>query len=396
MPSTLFWIDHDREARDRTQRILALFEERDTRDELGIGAIRDSFSDLLFPGTSTIQTRLRYFLIVPWVYRQIEADSRPAHRIAAAARELELDVAEQLLEHGYVDGVFGRSAGRRLKRLPSEVYWAGLRAWEIRKFDGSKQSYHASIERVRSRREAQRRAREEAEAPRVTTWHPALPDPPADFPDLTTLELTREEAEFISERILASCRGTLLAHFVLNPIEMTAKRPWLDPRVPGLPDSIRALLEAGRRFSDAMHGASLVYNYLLARKALRSELTDEYRERLLAWADRVDVDELRGWDLAELWQQLEGTPHRITFRAREFVESWFDILRAEDPSALARSTDAARLITARERQTKGGRSRLENARMLEQWGGASSPDPLDYRWNEVTTLGNDLWRGLQA
>ena len=64
MPSTLTWIDHDPAARERALRILSLFHEKDSREELGLGAIRDSFADKLFPGTSTIQTRLRYMLFV--------------------------------------------------------------------------------------------------------------------------------------------------------------------------------------------------------------------------------------------------------------------------------------------------------------------------------------------
>ncbi len=58
MPSSLAWLDAS--ARERTKRILALFQERGTQDQLGLGGIRDSFADLFFPGTSTIQTRLRY------------------------------------------------------------------------------------------------------------------------------------------------------------------------------------------------------------------------------------------------------------------------------------------------------------------------------------------------
>ena len=56
--SSLAWIDFDEAERQRTQRIMALFQERESRDELGLGAIRDSIADHLFPGTSTIQTRL--------------------------------------------------------------------------------------------------------------------------------------------------------------------------------------------------------------------------------------------------------------------------------------------------------------------------------------------------
>src|SRR5207253_7869617 len=70
--SSLGWIDFDEAERDRAQRIMALFQERESRDELGLGAIRDSIADHLFPGTSTIQTRLRYMLFVPWLLRLIE------------------------------------------------------------------------------------------------------------------------------------------------------------------------------------------------------------------------------------------------------------------------------------------------------------------------------------
>jgi Family of unknown function (DUF6361)/Bacterial conjugation TrbI-like protein len=58
--SSLAWIDFDEAERQRAQRIMALFQERESRDELGLGAIRDSIADHLFPGTSTIQTRLRF------------------------------------------------------------------------------------------------------------------------------------------------------------------------------------------------------------------------------------------------------------------------------------------------------------------------------------------------
>jgi hypothetical protein len=59
MPSTIARIDYDSEANRRAQRILTLFREKDTRDELGFGPIRDAISDTLFPGTSVIHTRLR-------------------------------------------------------------------------------------------------------------------------------------------------------------------------------------------------------------------------------------------------------------------------------------------------------------------------------------------------
>jgi hypothetical protein len=46
MTPSLSWLDHDAAARDRTRRILALFQEKGTQDQLGIGGIRDNLSDL--------------------------------------------------------------------------------------------------------------------------------------------------------------------------------------------------------------------------------------------------------------------------------------------------------------------------------------------------------------
>ena len=66
------WLSYSESERRKALDVISLFRERDTRDELGIGVIRDAFADLLFPGTSTIQTRARYFLFIPWVYQRLE------------------------------------------------------------------------------------------------------------------------------------------------------------------------------------------------------------------------------------------------------------------------------------------------------------------------------------
>ena len=42
MSFALSWVDHDQEARNRVEKILALLNEREARDELGLGPIRDS------------------------------------------------------------------------------------------------------------------------------------------------------------------------------------------------------------------------------------------------------------------------------------------------------------------------------------------------------------------
>ena len=52
MTSLFAWMDHSEAERRRTLDIVALFRDHTTRDELGIGTVRDAFADLFFPGTS--------------------------------------------------------------------------------------------------------------------------------------------------------------------------------------------------------------------------------------------------------------------------------------------------------------------------------------------------------
>lgn len=71
LASTFAWLDTSERDRRRALDVIDLFALRDTRDELGIAAVRDSWADRLAPGTSTIQTRDRYFLFIPWIYQRL-------------------------------------------------------------------------------------------------------------------------------------------------------------------------------------------------------------------------------------------------------------------------------------------------------------------------------------
>ena len=150
--SSLAWIDFDEAERQRAQRIMALFQERETRDELGLGGIRDSIADHLFPGTSTIQTRLRYMLFIPWLFQMIEGSSAGADQLASEARALENRLANALKAGGESNGIIGRDAGADLQRLPSSVYWAGLGTWGIRLFPGSTDSLFSSMRQLQRAR----------------------------------------------------------------------------------------------------------------------------------------------------------------------------------------------------------------------------------------------------
>ena len=77
---------------------IRLFKDQDTRDELGIGTIRDAFADLFFPGTGTVQTRARYFFFIPWMYLRLERNRVPSREASATARREELRLIEVLAQ----------------------------------------------------------------------------------------------------------------------------------------------------------------------------------------------------------------------------------------------------------------------------------------------------------
>ena len=397
MRSALTWLDHDAVARERSLRILALFRERDSRDELGLGAIRDSFSDKLFPGTSTIQTRLRYMLVVPWVYRTLEAKRTPSNVIAARARRFELDLIRPLLDSDDRSGVFGVGAGRELKRLPSEVYWSGLGEWRIRRFPGSIGDYHNSLDRIYKLRGRQRDHVDDDEttSPEAETWHPRLPDPPEGFPEELDLSLTQEEAEFLRDSIVTHHGASLLGWLVREGCTGDAEQPWEHPDWARFPASAKELLGHARLFSDVMLGAAILYNLALAEVDGRTELAAEHKERIAMWAAGLDRSAIAGWSLPDLWQVTEDSRHMVMPGARRFVESWVRLVR-KDPNGLDSNPAAQRFVEARERHLKKGRSRFRNARAREQWSGHAGDRPMTFRWPTARRFLDDLARGLRA
>ena len=123
--STFGWLDSSEHERRAVLELVSALNEPGTLDELGIGSIRDTIADALFPGTSTIQTRARYFLFIPWILQMVEASS--TRRAEERARQLQLPLCDALdKSHGPNEGVIGREARNALQRWPLSIYWLGL------------------------------------------------------------------------------------------------------------------------------------------------------------------------------------------------------------------------------------------------------------------------------
>src|SRR6266853_899333 len=127
LKSSFTWLDYSEQERRKMLDVIHSFDEKGTRDELGIGTIRDGLADLLFPGTGTVQTRARYFLFVPWIYKELEQRDTSSRDIDEKARAREIELIYALEKGGEKNaGVIGVEARDDLQRLPSNIYWKGL------------------------------------------------------------------------------------------------------------------------------------------------------------------------------------------------------------------------------------------------------------------------------
>jgi hypothetical protein len=214
----LGWVDFSRAHRDRVLRIMDFFREEGVTDELGLGTIRDAISDALFPGTSTIQTRAKYFLLIPWLFQEVEREAK-IDKFSATLEELEVKLTRALKNNTANPrgkGIIGATLPDcNPKRKPSSIYWSGLRTYRILQFQGSILDYVKVLKfqiRENSKRHKNRVAADgdmpgdDHDANHLYERHLwcSLPKPGEGWLDTSEIDLTEVEAIFLKERIISS------------------------------------------------------------------------------------------------------------------------------------------------------------------------------------------------
>ena len=406
MTSTIAWLDFSEEDQQRAREILALFSQPGSVDELGIGTVRDALSDAMFRGTSVLQTRARYLLFIPWLFQEAKRLGRSGSDLQVWVDRHERRLIEALREGGaggVGEGLIGRVAGERLKILPSSIYWRALQTfdilrprWTMEQVAGAADGAFAAVDTLTEL------------VDRVdTVWDPGLPMPPQGFFQLeeASFSLTRPESDWLAERIEASVPGTLLAWLAATGalLNQDGAAPWEEPWVARAPTEIQRVVGHAHRFSAALHGAALLYNLLVAERYReigldqKGERVSEYRRALHQWADELDVlAAIESWQVGDFWEVVTAENMRIPPLTRSFVEKWIAIARNGERADVASNILARQLVSNRERQLKGGRSRLVNERLLGEWTGASGAGRLTFRWDQIKVLLGDIVQGRLA
>ena len=394
------WLDASREDQRRMREIVNLFTQSESRDELGIGQVRDAFSDSLFPGTSTLHTRARYLLFVPWCFVAAAGKGGTVARGERRVEDNERALIAGLTDLGATDGLIGRVAGVAVKTLPSTVYWGALRQYAIVRVAEPFNALGLPSSPDPDQEELAERV--------LGAWSPTLPPVPPGFPrhPETGFELSRAEAGWLQERMLGGTEGSLLHHLASdgNRPQATSGAPWDDPICHTPASEVKKVLEHARLFSLATHGASFLYNLMIAEHYVAAGHTkienpvDAYRDRLKEWAQECEKNDkaLSGWDRGAFWDLILAINPQVRPVTRAFLSTWFDRVCRLEIQQAADDQELRKLIGRRERTQKGSQSRLTNDRLLAAWSGQSGTRRLTYRWDQVNRIIRDLHDGLEA
>ena len=398
--STFTWIDHSEKQRRQILEAIDQFREKDTRDELGLAGIRDTFSDMLFPGTGSLQTRARYFFFVPWMYQGFEVARVSSAEVARKGRSFELALIDRLADSSDPPppGTIGIQARGTLQRIPSSIYWNGLKLLGICQFPGSQAEYQRGLTRLVAAGAPRRNDDGEVVGDVARAWHAGLPPRPTSFPAKADFSLLVREARYLKGRVLENHRRSFFA-FLLDRDDEDADGmfAWEHPAVEHAPVGLRRELEHARCFSEVMHGAAILYNlYLGEMDPRREEVLNKCAAILEEWLALVEGrrQALADWDREDFWRLLAQRGYTPRGHTRPFVEEWCLRVVSGEPQRLQGANDTRELIFSRERQIKGALARCGNRRSREMWRGEAGLGRMDFRWTNASVVLADIAAGL--
>ena len=228
----LGWIDFSQSERSKVLSVLELLSERSALDELGIAPVRDGFANIFFPGTSTIQRRAKYFMIVPYALKDLEYSSETnPNKLLRTLDEVERKCGEILLTGEDREGIIGKrslSQNRWVKQTPADTYWAGLRSFGIFTDMLSLTEYVRAMCSMKKQKAALIQLGNRNDKPGKDDWDDKdagdlfrrqfwnIPTYYDKWIDDLSIKLTKEEGSFLKKQIITSFTTSMLAFILLN------------------------------------------------------------------------------------------------------------------------------------------------------------------------------------
>lgn len=385
------WIDFSKGDRDKVLSVLQLFAEQVAVDELGIGSVRDAFANFFFPGTSTIQTRAKYFFIVSYLLQETAAARNGLDWLGAQEYDCCRRLVNSAKQRGEsLVGIIGNTqvdTKTWVKRKPSDIYWNGIKTLgffnrlyaDLSMSEYLRQAELIAKEKDNLNKSSRRNRDEDEDADDDVTLGAAFRKfwevkPEAGWRDNLRIDLTATESAFFTD--------TLQQHYPQSVFNILMKHwPDADLSFPAVADLVkeyvdddtRILLEYALKFDRLVYSACVAYNVILSDGA-NDTATSEWA------AIRPQLQEIADIDLADIFMRL-GLNKPATLRfLRKLVQLY---------SENAEFEHIKKLLIGREIDLKGrNRAKLLHPSAENQnWIGGGH---LDYRTANVCQIIKDV------
>lgn len=375
----LGYIHSSKDERARVMQVLKMTSESVALDELGIGRIRDAFADRMFPGVSTLQKHLKYFSLMPQVYRK--ATEKQYNRLSEVSAEIVR--LERIMTKNLCDGTakedrkgitgsdtIDKGSDRFVKYDPAYIYNSGLLTFEILRSTQVAELIYSTSKALNKAAKAQTNDSEDiaddaAEKPGLFQFC-SFPSVDYDFTQACSLPLTPAERDFITDHILKAkaCQGTLLRWLVANP-DTEVHKDFEDFNCGILPKDLANLVDLAKRFANFIYMVHVRYNCIYSNYADDEVLKkfDELREAYLQSGTNIDTV-MAAVNIRENSGKL-------------FCKEVAECISAEDYDRLDQA------IINRERRVKGSRHKIGNPAYKYDKKNRIHYYKLNYRWETV-------------
>ncbi len=395
----LGWIDFSEKDRKKAIDVIHLLEEKGTRDEIGIGIIRDAFSNMFFPGTSTVQTRAKYFYIIPYIIKEC-CENKKNKTIDDIKRMIDVkekEYAISLKENGITDGVIGADVipDKWVVRKPYSIYWNGIKTFGIfTRENMSLNEYihymlrHRNEEKISNWTEEGEENEQDDKMAGKTGLKPFW-NLPEDYyvgkNNSTQIELSKKESNHLRKCITSLDKeDCLLKYIVENNIQLKQYTITDEPfrllyteliKRDDLSPQIKNYMQIALKFDSLVYLSMILYNKILSddKNEVANNEWELYYKQRLPEIDSLDLDEM--FYLTNV--KDIGT--------KKFLSSMQSFLISGDIS------NAKKTVYDREIKLKGKeRSKLANRTSItnDKWIGIKH---LDFRMRVTGRLINDLY-----
>ena len=419
MESKIGWIDFSPSQKARVKRFMDMIDAGGMLDELGVGVIRDSISDKIFPGFSTLYTRAKYFFITPyilldWYRKNHEQDG--VEYFNKVEREVN-EIISQYFEKSQNndESYFGkRTRGGELSRQPSEVYWNGIKRLKLVDSVGSLEQLlnqkPYAINELCSNERGNGVVREPGELGESSIVH-VTPFPGwKDFINEHGLTLQKEEAETLKQHLLDNVPDSLPALLVSDLgrdsgiwdkyKEVKGKR--IESNVLNNPmicfieqvhseianSTLKENLIQAHNFSLFMYGPHIAYNISL-RNEFGGDPT-ELGEKGKLWFEKMKSDGMIGvFDITSClgWKKLKRCTKEYLRKVQELI--------SEKNSWDAIEERMCNLAVEQEKNNKRNKSRFRddnNIDVSKEYGLGL----INYRYHAVLSVVDDIYNHIAS